>query len=93
MKKGLSILFAVFLSVSCSSNDDSKPATVTTYGVRTEKTCPSGIAVSNQISKATYDYLKSLPITGSGCNWISIVDVDGKPVSGYLLSYSSPFSK
>lgn len=93
MKKISGILLGMVLLFSCSSNDkEEAPAPTVTYGVRTEKDCPNGTPVSSQISKETYDYIKSITLTGA-CNWITVKDIDGVTISGYLVSYGSPYSK
>lgn len=91
MKKQLGILFAVFLFVACSKSDDSESIPAT-FGITIEKTC-KGAQTTSCISKATYDYLKALPINGDPCTWVSVTDIDGKPVSGYIRSFGSPCNK
>jgi len=91
MKKVLVILFGLFFFVACSKSEDS-PAAPATYGVNVEQTC-RGSQTSHCISKETYDYLKSLPFNGYPCNWISVRDIDGKSVSGYLRSFGATCTK
>lgn len=93
MKKAL-IILAVVLFVSCSKDENKSQATLT-YGITTQQNCPVGIPVSSQVSKSTYDYINatySIP-SGSGCNWVSVKDINENTISGYLISWGSPYSK
>ena len=91
MKKRLGILFALLLLVACSKSDETEPIPAT-YGITIEKTC-KGSQTTYCISKATYDYLKALPFTGEVCKWVSVSDIEGKSISGYVRSFGSPCNK
>lgn len=91
MKKVLGVFVIFCLLLSCSKDDNNSKTTLT-YGMTIEKVC-GGTRVDYCITKATYDYLESLPFTGDPCNWVSVKDIDGKSVSGYLRSFGIPCSK